>query len=135
MRVMELNIGLNVAGTQNSQLQRNVRASQALKLINRIPAQYVMVQSRRELTTYDGPEGVETEDTLVCYVQYQGITSWAFTDAIDQIARELQQQCIATFEDDYAGGNGKLVGPGADQWTFDLAFFIRFNQPQMKAAA
>ncbi len=110
---IELNIGLNIAGSANLQSQRDSRAEFAREVI----AFYAeILGTRREISS--------TEDTLVLSVETTG-TDAAFYHAVFTLAVNLSQDCIAVLQ--VEPGNGALIGPNTAAWgEFNPEFFIRF---------
>lgn len=109
--IIELNIGLNIAGTQNTKEQRDFRAEFA---IGRLPERS---SYRREVST--------TEDTLV--VACFGDDGALFRAMVYELAMDLQQDCIAVYN--ATSFSGALIGPNAAAWgEFNPEFFIRFDE-------
>jgi hypothetical protein len=120
MRI-ELNIGLNIASSVNTSWQRDSRADFALKYLTKLGD----FEARRAQSA--------TEDTLVVVMIPEGdatggFSKAAFRNAIERLAYELDQDCIAVFNvDDNAG---ELVGSDparvANWGEFNPEFFIRY---------
>ncbi len=112
MRI-ELNIGLNIEGTANTQQQRDSRASFAIAEIGNSDC-VILVGTRRAQSA--------TEDTLVTICEG---AAQSVTDVATDLAYSLDQEAIALFN--VETGVGELVGPYADRWgAFNPKFFIRF---------
>jgi hypothetical protein len=109
----ELNIGLNIEGSLNTQSQRDSRAAFAREAI----AFYAeILGARREMST--------TEDTLVLSVETDGSEA-ALYHAVYNLALNLSQDCIAVLQ--VEADNGALIGPNTAAWgEFNPEFFIRF---------
>lgn len=121
--IIELNIGLNVNGEVNSQLQCEQRAKQALEFLKQ---KFSSVKSATYTNQYEGPDG-----TLVLepglYVKISTTnTIFECYGVVYELSILLQQDCIALYN--RRTGVGKLIGPGAGKWgEFDLTYFEQFN--------
>lgn len=121
--IIELNIGLNVNGEVNSQLQCEQRAKQALEFLKQ---KFSSVKSATYNNQYETNDG-----TLVLepglYVKINTTnTIFECYGVVYQLAIELQQECIALYN--RRTGVGKLIGPDAGKWgEFDLTYFEQFT--------
>ena len=111
--IIELNIGLDEAGSANLQGQRNARAAFALSLAE--IAGYVLASRRAQSAT---------EDTLIVRMAIGKIDK-LFADRMHALAVDLYQDCIAVY--DATNYSGELVGPNAAAWgEFNPEFFIPY---------
>lgn len=126
--IIELNIGLNITGRRNSLADCSERAIQAIAYLN---AKFKKSYTRRVISEYEGPNGIELEDTLVARIDASRGNREYLMGAVYQLAVDLEQDCIAIkFSDD----SGMLVGPNTGKWgEFDLNFFKDY-EPYYAAA-
>jgi len=111
--IIELNIGLDVAGSLNTNRQRDSRAEFAREAI---AYRAQILGARRAVST--------TEDTLVLSVETDGSEASLY-HAVYNLATQLSQDCIAVYQ--VEADNGALIGPNAAAWgEFNPEFFIRF---------
>lgn len=118
---MEVNIGLNVTGEENSQVERDGRAFFATEQLDGL---FPECKFRRETSEYLTAKGeIVREDTLVAQVKvvdgkYQLL--W-----LKELSDELGQDCIAVR---FESGDGMLLGSKAEQYgSFNPEFFLRYN--------
>ncbi len=117
---VQLNIGLNIEGSVNSQWQRDARADLARRYLMNLCGLYEPagdLESRRAQSA--------TEDTLVVAL-VTDLSVAAFNNGIERLACDLCQDCIAVlYTDDSAGA---LIGPNATAWgEFNQEYFIRYD--------
>jgi hypothetical protein len=113
MRI-ELNIGLNIEGSDNTQAQRDSRASFAIATLNMANGT-ALVGTRRAQSA--------TEDTLIAICEGSGSD---VAVVVAELAYELDQDCIALFN--VETGVGQLIGPRAAAWgAFNPEYFLRFS--------
>lgn len=123
----ELNIGLNVAGSNNTAAQVAARAIKAVGLLDVLCAQCA-VRTRVAEVEYSTPDGTAVEPTLVVSIN-GAIGSATLQGVVYGLAEELWQDCIAVFEPET--GRGVLVGPKAADWGgFNPDCFVRFYRPR-----
>lgn len=116
--IIELNIGLDIAGTTNTTFQRDSRASYAFAWLRSRPYTQNILGARRAQSS--------TEDTLIVKLSVSSGDENNFRKEIDELAYELDQDCIAVYN--ATGWSGELVGPNAAAWgEFNPEFFIRFD--------
>ncbi len=117
MNVIELNVGLNIADSVNTSWQRDSRADFAVKYLAKLGT---VVATRREMST--------TEDTLIAVLD-TGDSTAALHNAIERLAYELDQDCIAVLN--VSTNAGTLVGSEPARVTkwgeFNPEYFIRFG--------
>ena len=120
--IIELNIGLNVNGEVNSQLQCEQRAKQALQFLKQ---KFSSVKSATYTNQYETNDGtLVLEPGLFVRVSTVG-SIFEIDKVIYDLAVELRQDCIAVYLP--RSGVGKLIGPNADKWgKFDLTYFEQF---------
>jgi hypothetical protein len=112
--IIELNIGLDVAGSLNAQSQRDSRAEFAREAL----AFHAEILGARRATS-------TTEDTLVLSLDLERPRA-GFYHAVYNLAINLSQDCIAVFE--VEADNGALIGPNSVSWgEFNPEFFIRYS--------
>lgn len=74
--------------------------------------------------SYQGPDGQVTEDCAV--IMFEVTTGMeVIRDAIDMLARQLGQDCVAAV---FADGYGCTIGPKSARWPFDRDYF---NMPSV----
>ena len=116
MRI-ELNIGLNAAGRDNTSASYDARAEHALSRLSSL-----VVASHRYETTYQGPDGDTTEPGL--FVVLDTNNYFLTVQSIYMIAALLHQDCISVYAPAFR--TGRMVGPRCSKWgAFDLDFFHR----------
>ncbi len=122
--IVELNIGLNVNGEANSQLQCEQRAKQALQYLKQ---KFSGIKSATYTNQYETADGtLVLEPGLYVKVRTAG-TIFELYEVVYQLAIELRQDCIAVYNP--RSGVGKLVGPNAGSWgEFDLTYFEQFSE-------
>lgn len=126
MRTITLNIGLHVAGTENTSEQVHRRAVLAINLL-RLAGCTLLATARHEATFPNDKGETVTERTLVVQLLAEGWHKPSLAGIVDRIARELEQDCIALRYDGTA--LGELIGPRAKEWgAFDPAYFIGIEQ-------
>lgn len=109
--MIEMNIGLDVEGEANNQWTRSLRVGAAIRVLTEDHAQFDAIEIIGDMAGSDEP---------CLYVQFKSWNQPEFV--IHRIAKQLQQDCIATV----IGGEGKLIGPNAAAWgEFNPAFFRR----------
>jgi hypothetical protein len=124
--VIELNIGLNIRGSRNSLADCGERAIQAINYLREQFGGYT-VQTRRAQVQYEGPNGLELEDTLIARIEMspQSVAARRLPYLIFRMAQNLGQDCIALYNE--TAGTGRLIGPEASAWgSFDLDYFTPF---------
>lgn len=131
-RTIELNIGLHVAGQDNTPARRNARAVRALTELALRGA--TVLRQRREVATYQDQAGeTRVEETLVVEILDE---AWLRRkpSPFHAISEACGQDCIAVYWP--ATDSGELVGPRAEEWgAFDLQYFIRFDRVAAATAA
>lgn len=130
---IELNIGLDVKGSANSQAQRTERARKALDTIRAAGLRY---QVERISSQYEDNEGIlRLEDTLVVEADVPPIGGERTISALAyQICREIEQECIAVYN--HVRQRGELIGPSASPWgDFDVNFFRFYSEAALPRAA
>jgi len=130
---IELNIGLDVKGSANTQTQRTERARKALDIIRAAGLRY---QVERLASQYEDNDGVaHLEDTLVVEVDVPPIGGERTINALAyQICIEIEQECIAVYN--YVRQRGELIGPNASSWgSFDINFFRFYSEAALPRAA
>jgi len=118
-----LNIGLNVGATTaiSAEVARQILIANDL-----LPVNNGVVHAS------------DTEPTLVIEVQTMSRSPMLVIQALNSVAVDLEQDCIAAFRPRV--GNGALIGPKAAEWgPFNPAFFImpdgtRLSDPAANAA-
>lgn len=116
---IELNIGLDIAGSANFQSLRDSRAQFALDVLSTTAVTQNILGSRRAQSG--------TEDTLIVKLNVSSGAENRFRKAIFDLADDLDQDCIAAYN--ATGWSGELVGPNAAAWgEFNPEFFIRFDE-------
>lgn len=120
----ELNIGLNVAGTNNTAARVAARAIKAVGLLD-VLCSACAVRTRVAEVEYSTPDGgTAVEPTLVVSIN-GAIGSGTLRGVVYTLAEELEQDCIAVLEPET--GRGTLVGPKAADWgAFNPDCFVRF---------
>lgn len=117
MRI-ELNIGLNVEGSDNTPEQRAARADYALRFLGRDCITQNILGTRRAQSA--------TEDTLIVVLQVSSGAEARLRDVINTLAGALLQDCIAVYN--ATSWSGELVGPNAAAWgEFNPDFFLRYE--------
>ena len=113
---IELNIGLNIEGADNTQAQRDSRAEYATGELSTTHGVALVGACRAQSAT---------EDTLVAICQGSPDD---VRFVVEQLAYALDQDCIAVFN--VETGVGELIGERAAKWgEFNPEFFIRFATP------
>lgn len=116
--IIELNIGLNIAGSANLQSMCNSRADYALEGLRSNAYLQNVLGSRRAQSA--------TEDTLIVKLNVSGGSMVAIRKAINELAADLCQDCIAMYVG--AEWRGELIGPNAAAWgEFNPEYFLRFD--------
>lgn len=117
--IIELNIGLDIAGKANLQSQRDSRAEFALDFLRANGITQNILGARRAQSA--------TEDTLVVELNVSSGAEQRLRDTVHALAVSLEQDCIAVYN--ATGWSGELVGPNAAAWgEFNPDYFIRFNE-------
>ncbi len=116
--IIELNIGLDIAGSANLQSQRDSRAEFALEFLRANAITQNIRGARRAQSS--------TEETMVVELNVSSGAEQRLRNAVDALAKNLAQDCIAVY---YATGwAGELIGPNAAAWgAFNPDFFIRYE--------
>lgn len=124
----ELNIGLNVAGTNNTAARVAAQAIKAVGLLDVLCSACVVRTRVAEVEYSTAGGGAAVEPTLVVSIN-GSIGSGTLRTVVFSLATELEQDCIAVFEPET--GRGVLVGPKAADWgQFNPDCFVRFYQPR-----
>lgn len=120
---IEMNIGLDVAGSANRLVDIERRAKVA---IDHLKAVFDKPYIRRYESEYEGPNGIVLESGLFVSVEGELKASWLVYAAAETLAKQLEQDCIAIYLP--AARFGKLVGPKAEAWgAFNINYFKRFE--------
>jgi hypothetical protein len=122
MRI-ELNIGLNISGTDNTQEQRDVRAQFALNELAKSGSLNHVLQARRATSS--------TEDTLIVECRTNAGADQIRAELFE-LSELLGQDCIAVYN--ATSWTGELVGPDAAAWgEFNPDYFLRANEHDGRA--
>lgn len=131
-RTIELNIGLHVAGQDNTPARRDARAVRALAELALRGA--TVLRQRREVATYQDQAGeTRVEETLVVELLDE---AWLRRkpSPFYPISEACGQDCIAVYWPHV--NTGELVGPRTQGYgAFDLQYFIRFDRVATATAA
>lgn len=126
MPKIELNVGLQTNGIENTEANRDVLLQQAMFLLrpwSPLTARYK--------TTYAGPDGLIEEHGL--YVSFDIDHPVNVMGLIARIAELLGQECIALHCDELGGGH--LLGPSAHRWgAFNSELFVRLDGKTLPAS-
>ncbi len=117
--IIELNIGLNIAGSANLQSMRDSRAQFALDVLRATAITQNILGARRAQSG--------TEDTLIVKLSVSSGAEQRLRAVIDDLATTQCQDCIAVYN--ATSWSGELVGPNAAAWgEFNPEYFIRFSE-------
>lgn len=117
--IIELNIGLDIAGSANTASMHDSREVFALAFLKRNPyAQNILAVRRAQSGT---------EQTLVVKLQVSSGAENRVREVIEHLAFELDQDCIALYNaTEY---RGELIGPRTAAWgAFNPEFFVRADE-------
>lgn len=130
MDSIELNIGLRTKAGPNEAADIMSRALLAQSLLASNLA-LGRVFSRVHNVRYTTPDGLDVvEPTLVVRMGVRRAARPGVASALYDLAKRLQQDCIAALHIDVDGLaiEGMLIGPKAGEWgAFNLDYFVRFD--------
>lgn len=114
--IIELNIGLDIAGSANTPSMHDSREVFALAFLKRSAYTQNILEIRRAQSG--------TEQTLAVQLRVSSGAENRIRGEIEQLAHDLDQDCIALYN--WTKYRGELIGPRAAAWgEFNPEFFIR----------
>lgn len=117
--IIELNIGLDIAGTANTASMHDSREVFALAFLKRNAYTQNILAVRRAQSG--------TEQTLVVKLQVSSGADNRVREVLELLAHDLDQDCIALYN--VTAYSGELIGPSAAaRGDFNPEFFIRADE-------